>query len=302
MSITLKQLRYAVATARHGNITLAAEELHVSQPSISVAIQQLEEHFGHALFTRQRGTGVGLTAIGTRIIIQAKQLLADANGLENLAVADGSVSGDLMVDCFEDLAPYCVPAILVRLREQHPELNVIVHEQSFDGIGRRLAEGASDLALTYDLGLPSDVRVDILRELVPHALLAEDNPLCARDTVSLKELSNFSLILTAQAQSWQHVLELFRMHNLAPSSYVKTSSFEMQRSMVANGLGCAVVYTRPYGEHSYDGRRLVRRPIANSLPLQRILAAYPGRNRPSAAVTAFVKAATAFFTEFSNAA
>src|SRR5260370_42372845 len=106
MSITLKQLRYAVAAARHGNITLAAEELHVSQPSISVAIQQLEEHFGHALLTRQRGTGVGLTAIGMRIIIQAKQLLADANALENLAVGVGSVSGDLMVDCFEDLPPY----------------------------------------------------------------------------------------------------------------------------------------------------------------------------------------------------
>lgn len=172
---------------------------------------------------------------------------------------------------------------------------MIVHEQNFDVIGRRLADGASDLALTYDLGLPSDVQIAILEEVAPHALLAADNPLASRDTVSLSELSRLPLILTAQALSWQHVLELFRMRNLSPSSYSMTNSFEMQRSMVANDLGCAVAYTRPYGDHSYDGHQLVFRPISDHLPLQRILVAHHRRYRPSAAGRAFVEEAMALF-------
>lgn len=295
MSMTLKQLRYAATAARHGSITQAAEELHVSQPSISIAIQQLEEHFGHALFVRQRGTGVTMTSMGIRIIGRAKQLLADMQDLENLALAAGSLSGELVVDCFEDLAPYCVPSILARFRTRHPELQVTVHEQNFDDIGRRLADGASDLALSYDLGLPSDVQIEILKELAPHALLAADNPLALQDTVSLSELSHLPLILTAQSQSWQHVLELFRMRSLAPSSYMKTSSFEMQRSMVANNLGFAVAYTQPYGNHSYDGHELVRRPISDDLPIQRILVAHHKRSRLSAAGLAFIHEATELF-------
>lgn len=295
MNMTLKQLRYAVAAARHGNITQAAEELHVSQPSISIAIQHLEERFGHALFIRQRGTGITMTPIGARFIGRAKQLLADAGELENLALGAGSLTGELVVDCFEDLAPYCIPSILARLRARYPDLRLIVHEQSFDEIGRRLVDGASDLAITYDLGLPSDIHTRTLKELPPHALLAADAPLAEHETVSLTELSRLPLILTAQTQSWQHVLELFRMHDLSPASYLKTSSFEMQRSMVANGLGCAVVYTQPCGDRSYDGHKLVRRPISEHLPLQRILVAHHRHNRLSAAGRVFAQEATELF-------
>ena len=66
LSLTLKQLRYAVAAADAGNVTQAAESLHVSQPSISVAIAQIEAHYGRKLFVRHKGEGVELTSFGAR--------------------------------------------------------------------------------------------------------------------------------------------------------------------------------------------------------------------------------------------
>jgi DNA-binding transcriptional LysR family regulator len=297
MSLTLRQLRYALAAARHGNLTEASKALHVSQPSISMAITQLEERFGRQVFVRQRGAGVSLTAFGETVMLKAKEVLAQVDALEALADAAATLSGEFVLGCFEDLAPYCVPSILARLRAKHPAVHVIVREEGFDTIGRRLDEGAIDVALSYDLGLPATVTTTVLCELAPQAVLPADHALAGRESVSLAELAGEPLIMTDQAQSWQHVLELFRLCGVRPTRALRTGSFELQRSMVANHFGIAVAYSRPYGDFSYDGRRLVRKTISDALPLQRILLAYPQKVALSAAQLAFVEEAKIWFAE-----
>jgi DNA-binding transcriptional LysR family regulator len=116
-------------------------------------------------------------------------------------------------------------------------------------------------------------------------------------SVTLAELAEEPLIMTDQAQSWQHVLELFHLANVRPARAIRTGSFELQRSMVANHFGIAVAYSRPFGDFSYDGRPLVRRPISDPLPLQRILLAYDGKNALSASQLVFVDEAKAWFAE-----
>jgi len=297
MSLTLRQLRYAIAAARHGNLTEAARALHTSQPSISMAISQIEAHFGRQVFVRQRGTGVSLTAFGQNAIEKAKLVLAEVEALEALGGDSSTLSGEFVLGCFEDLAPYCVPAILARLRSKSPAVSVIVREEGFDTIGRRLDEGAIDLAITYDLGLPATVATTILCELAPQAVLPADHALAGRESVTMVELAREPLIMTDQAQSWQHVLELFQLCNVRPTRAVNTGSLELQRSMVANHFGIAVAYSRPYGDFSYDGQPLVRKTIADALPLQRILLAHPQARTLSGAQLAFVDEAKAWFAE-----
>jgi len=84
LSLTLKQLRYAVAAADARNVTQAAENLHVSQPSISVAIAQIEAHFGRKLFVRRKGEGVVPTSFGNSFVRQARSLLDQAAELHAL--------------------------------------------------------------------------------------------------------------------------------------------------------------------------------------------------------------------------
>ena len=297
MILTLRQLRYAIAAARHGNLTEAARALHTSQPSISMAISQIEAHFGRQVFVRQRGTGVSLTAFGQNAIEKAKLVLAEVEALEALGGDSSTLSGEFVLGCFEDLAPYCVPAILARLRSKSPAVSVIVREEGFDTIGRRLDEGAIDLAITYDLGLPATVATTILCELAPQAVLPADHALAGRESVTMAELAREPLIMTDQAQSWQHVLELFQLCNVRPTRAVNTGSLELQRSMVANHFGIAVAYSRPYGDFSYDGQPLVRKTIADALPLQRILLAHPQARTLSGAQLAFVDEAKAWFAE-----
>jgi DNA-binding transcriptional LysR family regulator len=295
MKLTFRQLSYTIAAARHGSLTAAADALHISQPSISTAITQLEGYFGKPLFVRQRGSGIALTAFGHTVLSKAKEVLANVEALEALADKDAIAQGEFVLGCFEDLAPYCVPPILARLSSKYPAINVIVREEGFDSIGRHLDDGVADLAITYDLGLPTSVVRIVLCELAPQALLPADHPLSRQPSVTMAELAREPVILTDQAQSWQHVLELFYMRGVRPLHSLRTGSFELQRGMVANRLGVAIAYSRPFSDFSYDGQPLVRKPIADPLPMQRILLAYNERSLLSAAHHVFIDEAKEWF-------
>lgn len=287
LSITLKQLRYVVAAADHRNITAAAAALNVSQPSLSMAIAAVEAQYGRKLFARLQGQGVALTSFGRSFVAEARVLLSQALALQRLGRGEGPLSGELTLGCFTDLAPYYVPDLLKQFAAREPRIAVSLREDGFDALAERLESGALDLALTYDLGLSSRFERTPLVELRPYAMLAADHPLARRKSVSLRELARHPLILTEQALSWQHVLELFAHAGVAAEVSMRASSFELQRSMVASGLGVAVAYTRPKHDQSYDGKRLTAREISDRLPLQRILLAWPKANRPSPAAARF---------------
>ena len=296
MSLTLTQLRYLVAVARHGSVTGAARTLNISQPSISVAIDAIEKDFGQKLFVRQRGSGVSLTSFGRVIVAKAKLVLAETDELMSLGAGNLAVGGELVLGCFEDLAPYFAPGLIRAFSERHPDVAVIVRDETFETLGRRLADAAIDLGLSYDLGLPSHFARILLHELRPHALLPAGHALADRAEVSLADLAAYPLITTDQPQSWQHMLDLFRSRGLSPVADRATSSFELQRSMVANGFGVAVSYTRPHGDRSYDGLPLICKPLSDPLPMQRIILTYDTQQRVSNAALAFVETAKDWFS------
>ncbi|QKD04870.1 LysR family transcriptional regulator [Mesorhizobium loti] len=297
MSLTLTQLRYLVAVARHGSVTGAARALNISQPSISVAIDAIEKDFGQKLFVRQRGSGVSLTSFGRVVVAKAKQVLAETDELMSLGSGNSAIGGELVLGCFEDLAPYFAPGLIRAFSERHPSVDVIVRDETFETLGRRLVDAAIDLGLSYDLGLPTHFARILLHELRPHALLPAGHALADRPEVSLADLAAYPLITTDQPQSWQHMLDLFRSRGLSPVADRATSSFELQRSMVANGFGVAISYTRPHGDRSYDGLPLICKPLSDPLPMQRIILTYDTHQRVSNAALAFVETAKDWFSK-----
>jgi len=129
-----------------------------------------------------------------------------------------------------------------------------------------------------------------------HPCTPAGHALTDRAEVSLADLAAYPLITTDQPHSWQHMLDLFRGRGLSPVADRATSSFELQRSMVANGFGVAVSYTRPHGDRSYDGLPLICKPLSDPLPMQRIILTYDTHQRVSNAALAFVETAKAWFS------
>ncbi|WP_025806349.1 LysR family transcriptional regulator [Pseudomonas chlororaphis] len=297
MKTSLRHIRCALAVARQGNITQAAERLNVSQPAVSAALKELEEHLGQVLFVRQRGQGVTLTPFGRLAMEKAQQIVASVLELENLGSDEDTLSGELTLACFEDLAPYCLPKLLRGLKEHYPGVEVTIREYGFDQISKQLSNGNLDAALSYDLGLPDGVQSTALCELPAHALLPAGHPLAGQTEVSLKDLCEHPLVLTEQAYSSQHFLDLFRFHGMQPQNFSRAYSFELQRALVANGFGVAVAYSRPFGDHSYDGQPLAIRPIADPLPLQHIVLAQPRARCNSPLANALREQALELFAE-----
>jgi DNA-binding transcriptional LysR family regulator len=271
LSISLRQYEYVVAAADYGNLTAAASALHVSQPAISVALAAIEAHFGRAVFIRRHGQGVSLTSFGRDVVQEARQVLMQAGNLERLRDEAGPLRGQLAFGCYIDLAPFYVPALLRGFTRRHPGIAVSFRTVDFDTVSEQLERGAIDLALTYGLGLSAAFERTTLLELLPRAIVAADHPLARRKTVSLRQLAEHPLILTDQPMSREHVVTLFSTAGVDVAVTAHAGSFEFLRSMVANGHGVAVVYSCPKGKRSYDGKKIVERPISDPLPSHPIL-------------------------------
>jgi DNA-binding transcriptional LysR family regulator len=263
---TLKHLAYFVAAAEAASVTGAARALNISQPSISAALAELERRFGLQLFLRHHARGLSLTPAGRRLLGQARQLIAHANELRLSALdlaggPGGGLAGELALGCFTTFAPLIVPGLLREFSRAHPETLVRLHEAHVQAVLDDLRGGRTELALTYDLNLGGDILFEALAEVPLHVLLPARHRLARADSVSLAELAGEPLVLLGLPQSREYFLSIFYAQRLEPRIAYETGSYEMVRGLVANGLGYALMHSRPPGSRALDGRRVAYRPV-----------------------------------------
>ena len=149
--VSLRQLRYFLAVARSGHFGAAAERCAVTQPALSMQIQELEKELGLQLLERGR-KGVGLTAGGREIAVRAARVLADVRDLVDSArhLSD-AFSGPFRFGAIPSIAPYLLPQLLPLIRARHPDLDLHLRETQTQRLLEELADGDLDLVL---LALP----------------------------------------------------------------------------------------------------------------------------------------------------
>lgn len=277
LSLTLRQLEYAVAVARHGGVTAAASALHISQPALSVALSQLEALLGRPLFLRRAGGRVLPSSFGRVWLEQAEAQLA---GLAALARSDTVVTEARLV-VFSDLAPTCLAPLLATA--QRHGLTLAPQVLGFEALAEALHQGRADLALTWDLGLDIGIERRILARIAPHAVLHPDHPLAVKPVLSLADLASHPLVLADQGLSLGHMRALFSNAGLSPRIAHRTASLELMRSYAANGLGVGISYTNPASRQSQDGQPLVTRPITDAGAEPLVLARLAGNPLSEAA-------------------
>jgi len=270
LSLTLRQYEYVVAAAEEGSLTRAAEKLNVSQPSVSMAVAALEQHFGRPLFSRRRGTAVTPTAFGRQVVAQGRGLLRGAAALELLDREETGLSGEISFGCYNSLAPLYAGQLLRRMAKQHPNITLHFREADFDQLEDRLRRGHLDCALTWDVGLGPGITRHKVADVRPHILLATNHPLAAQKQIRLAEIASEPLVLSAQPMNWRYILSLFRERGMEPPVAARVESAETLRSLVANGLGNAILYTKPATNSAQDGQPLSAIEIADDMPPQQI--------------------------------
>jgi LysR family hydrogen peroxide-inducible transcriptional activator len=149
--VTFKQLRYFDALAREQHFGRAADSCSVTQPALSMQIQELEASLGIPLVERTRA-GIRLTPKGEEIATRAQRLLNDVRDLIDYAKqSTGILSGTLRVGVIPSVAPYLLPPLLPMLREQYPDLQLHLRETQTHVLTDELVEGKLDVLL---LALP----------------------------------------------------------------------------------------------------------------------------------------------------
>jgi LysR family transcriptional regulator, hydrogen peroxide-inducible genes activator len=149
--VSLKQFRYFLAVARTGHFGAAAERCAVTQPALSMQIQELEKELGLQLL--ERGPkGAGLTPGGREIAVRAARVLADVRDLVDSARhLAGGFSGPFHFGAIPSIAPYLLPQLLPLIRARHPDLDLHLRETQTQRLLEELVEGDLDLVL---LALP----------------------------------------------------------------------------------------------------------------------------------------------------
>ena len=196
MQFTLKQLEQFIAVAEHGNVSAAARELFISQPTLSSSIARLERSLSLTLLIRHHARGVSLTPAGADFLVRARSLIDHAQEIEtDVRELRDSVSGAITVGCFVTLAPFFVPRLISRLKEDHPELSVYLTEGTLDTLQQQLKSGHLEMALLYALELDATLESEDLTVIQPHVLLPVAHRLARQRSVSLKAIQDEPMIL-----------------------------------------------------------------------------------------------------------
>jgi DNA-binding transcriptional LysR family regulator len=254
MRFTLKQIEYFCAVGGAGSIALASERLNISSPSISAAISQLEAAFGIELFIRHHAQGVSLTAEGRRFLDEAKRLIAQANELHGVAdELARAVCGPLSIGCLVTFASLVLPALRRSFEEEQPKVSFssLVGHQS--QLFEKLHNGEIDVAVTYDLEIPSSIEFEPLAVLPAHVIVSAENPVAQAGEVALADLVGEPLILLDLPLSREYFLSLYENLGLKPRIRERIADYDLLRSLVASNFGYGLGNIRPLASLAPNG-------------------------------------------------
>ncbi len=279
--MTLTELRYIAAVAQHRHFGRAAESCFVSQPTLSVAVKKLEEQLGVTLFERSR-TEINVTPIGEQIVAQARKVLGEVDVLEQLAAADRDELGTpLRLGIIYTIGPYLLPPLIARLREEAPDMTLLVTENFTDALADDLREGDLDAAI---LSLPFDQPGIVTQDLYDEefiAVLPAEHPLAAQEEVTAEALAAENLLLLKARNCFRdQVLSACPACAAAQDdedSLARTlegSSLDTIRHMTAAGAGVTVLPSTSINRHDALEALLAYRPFAAPRPKRTVCLAY----------------------------
>ncbi len=239
----LKPLRAFCCAARTGSMSRAAEELFLSQPSVSLQIRALEKRLDTVLFERH-GPRIRLTPEGRTLNELARPLVDGITALpDTFASALGRVeSGAIDIAAGESTILYILPHLVSRFRDRHPGIHVHLHNVTGkDGLSLIRNEEV-DLAVGSMIDVPPDIRYEPIRTFKPMLITALDHPLAKRKRIGLKDLSPYGLILPPKRLTTWRIVDLtFQKHDVPYTVALEVGGWEVIKRYVALNLGISIV-------------------------------------------------------------
>lgn len=264
---TLRQLRYLVAVAEKLSFRRAAEICHISQPTLSDQIRELEARLKVQLIERTRRKVV-MTPIGREIADRAQRVLRDVQDIIDLADRGRHIlEGTLRLGVLPSLGPYLLPLVLPYLHQRYPDLTLYLREDMAEGLLQRLEDGGLDLLI-----FPVPVKRDgfSVAELFREPLwlaLPKGHALSGKERLAPSDLRGLTVLALESGHSLHaKVLALCHDCGAKPLLDFATTSLDTLRQMAAMGVGATFLPALYVRAEARQDRQLAVVPFAEPAP------------------------------------
>jgi LysR family hydrogen peroxide-inducible transcriptional activator len=240
INLTLRQLRYFDALARHRHFGRAAEACAISQPALSMQIKELEEGLGGVLLERN-ARQVALTTFGEELAQRVRDILRSVDELGDFARASRDrLAGRLRVGMIPTIAPYLLPKVIENLARLHPELDIHIRETVTPKLIEEVAEGRLDTAIVaLPVSEPSLTEVALFTETFLLVRPAEDKETPVPSVEMLREMR---LLLLEEGHCFRdQALAFCNMQSSPPREVLDASSLSTLVQMVGAGIGVTLI-------------------------------------------------------------
>ena len=267
---TIKQLQYLVALRQHGHFGKAAEACFVTQSTLSAGLREVENLLGVTLVERTRRV-VRFTPLGARIAEKALRVLREAEELSDMARAEGKpLHGELRLGVIPTIAPFLLPAMLPRLRDQWPNLKLFLREETSQAACEALQRGQLDcvlLALPFACG---DVdKAPLFDDRLYVAFPRGEAP--PEPTIDPGKIDENRLLMLEDGHCLKdHALSACNRPELRAEAAMLGTSLHTLVQMVDNGLGVTFVPAMAIDAGILDGTRVDARPLKSDHGFRRV--------------------------------
>lgn len=269
---TLRQLRFLVALSDTLNFSRAAEVCHVTQPTLSAGLKELEDHLGAPLAERSKRS-VMMTPLGADIVRRAQVILNDVTDIEALARAQaGTLQGDLRLGAIPTVGPFLVPRALPLLRQIWPDQRVFLREELTESLVAGLTEGRLDLILVALPHAIGSIETDLLFEDGYQLATPIGHSLSGCPDVTGAKLAQASLLLLEKGHCLQrHALEAYAEMGTPPGDAFAATSLPTLISMVEEGLGLTLLPQLAVDAGVARGHAIALTPLPGACPRRVVL-------------------------------
>ena len=244
---TMRQLQLVQALARDQSLSVVAENLHISQPSVSIQLKNLSELIGLPVYQMQ-GRKLTLTDAGKAVLRSANTIFQSLDNLKtDIDNLQGVITGTLSISVVTT-AQYFLPLLLAAFAKKHPKVEIKLEIGNRAKIQSRLLDNSDDFYIFSNIpqNVPLLETAFLDNEVV--VVVPENHELTRFPKVSLVRLSHYPFILReAGSGTREYTVELFKQHGLSLNEKMTIASSEAIKQAVAAGLGVSVL-----SKHSLD--------------------------------------------------
>jgi LysR family hydrogen peroxide-inducible transcriptional activator len=260
--MTITQLKYTLAVAEHGNFTTASDKCFVTQPTLSMQVQKLEEELGVVIFNRSTKP-LQVTEIGQKVLFQAKKIVEESSRMNDVVSEEkGIIGGTLKVGIIPTVSSTLLPLFLNIFTKKHKNVELKIEEFNTETINQKLEDNTIDCAIA---ATPLNNNRIIERPLYYEPFVAyvpNHHFLAGNKVLEVDDLSNGDILILKDGHCFRdQVLNLCSFEDLNKQYELKSGSFETLINLSNNGPWMTII---PY----LHSNNLSPKNLENIIPFQ----------------------------------